>query len=193
MPLEIACIVEGHGEVQAVPELIRRIARELGKYPKIHPPIRASRDRLTNDKLGEYVDTAQALGGDVGTLLLFDADDDPACSLGPGCLALLRKLAPHRQSGMVLAVNEFENWFIAGVTGLWGKRGIPDGLRPPADVESIRDAKGWLSRNMESGFKYRAPRDQAAFAALFDMQEARRLAPSFDKCWREVEGLLSGA
>jgi hypothetical protein len=103
------------------------------------------------------------------------------------------KLAPHRQSGTVLAVKEFENWFIAGITGLWGKRGIPVGLQPPANVESIRGAKQWLSRNMDSGFRYRPTRDQAAFATLFDMQEARRLAPSFDKCWREVESLLPGA
>jgi hypothetical protein len=192
MPLEIACIVEGHGEVQAVPELIRRIARELGKYPKVYPPIRASRDRLINDKLGEYVDTARALGDDVGTLLIFDADDDPACRLGPGCLALLRELAPHRRSGAVLAVKEIENWFIAGIRGVWGKRGIPAGLQPPANVESIRGAKEWLSRNMDSGFTYRATRDQTAFAVLFDMEEARRLAPSFDKCWREVESLSSG-
>jgi hypothetical protein len=146
-----------------------------------------------NDDLATYLDIALANGADVLPLLVFDADDDPACELGPDCLARMRRLAPHRPSAAVLAVKEFENWFIAGITGLWGKRGIPVGPQPPDDIESIRDAKGWLSRNMEPGSRYKETSDQAAFAALFDMEEARRLAPSFDKCWREVESLLPGA
>jgi hypothetical protein len=88
-------------------------------------------------------------------------------------------------------VREFENWFIAGIEGLWGKRGIPDGLRPPANLESIRGAKEWISRNMAGGRRYHEPRDQPAFAELFDMERARMLSPSFDKLWREIEKLLS--
>jgi hypothetical protein len=190
---DIVCIVEGDGEVQAAPVLVRRIADALGQHlQKVHG-VRGIRSSLATDKLAKQVGIALANSADARLLLLFDADDDAACKLGPDCLARMRRLAPHRQSGAVLAVKEFENWFIAGVKGLWGRRGIPAGLQPPANVESIRGAKEWLSRNMDSGFTYRPTRDQAAFAALFDMQEARRLAPSFDKCWREVKGLLSGA
>ena len=57
-------------------------------------------------------------------------------------------------------------------------------------LESIRDAKGWLTQRMAPGRSYREVRDQAAFTARMDLQQARLRAPSFDKMWRAVENLL---
>jgi hypothetical protein len=187
---DIVCIVEGKGEVSAAPVLIRRIARTLNQFPRVHH-VRGNRSEITGPAVVGCVRIALSKAADPRILLLFDADDDPACTLGPQCLELLRTLAGHRRAAVVLAVREFENWFIAGIEGLWGKRGIPDGLRPPANLESIRGAKEWISRNMAGGRRYHEPRDQPAFAELFDMERARMLSPSFDKLWREIEKLLS--
>jgi hypothetical protein len=43
---------------------------------------------------------------------------------------------------------------------------------------------------MAPGHRYSATTDQASLTAKFDFQEALRLCPSFDKCMREIEGIL---
>ena len=62
---------------------------------------------------------------------------------------------------VVFARQEYESWLIAGVESLAGKplpdgrSGIRAGTTPPTgDLESApRDAKGWLSRKMATGYK----------------------------------------
>lgn len=46
--INIACVVEGHGDVEAVPIVIRRIAESLYPAMAIHipPPIRIPKDKL---------------------------------------------------------------------------------------------------------------------------------------------------
>ena len=48
MPLQVACIVEGHGEVEAVPVLIRRIAESLdpGMVVLLPSPLRVPKNKL---------------------------------------------------------------------------------------------------------------------------------------------------
>ena len=76
--VRIAPIVEGHGEVQAVPILIRRIAAEIdvNLTVAIEPPIRVPANRLR--KSGELERTvelaARKLGGAGGILILIDCD-----------------------------------------------------------------------------------------------------------------------
>ena len=83
---------------------------------------------------------------------------------------------------------EYESWFIAAVESITGQA-LPAAARPP-DPESIRDAKGWLSRNvLADGTTYRPTRHQARFTAAFDL-DAARTTPSFDKLWRDVTSLL---
>lgn len=61
-----------------------------------------------------------------------------------------------------------------------GPRGSLNGLRqqylesvvPPRSAESIRDAKGWISRRMPSGCSYRPTLDQAALATVLDLAAA---------------------
>jgi hypothetical protein len=59
--------------------------------------------------------------------------------------------------------------------------------------ESIRDAKGFLTRNMPGSRAYSETADQPALAAVFDIQTARSRSDSFDKCCREVRRLLDEA
>jgi hypothetical protein len=57
----------------------------------------------------------------------------------------------------------------------------------PNDPEGVVHAKEWLSGRILHGYSETA--DQPALTALFDLQAARR-ADSFDKCYRDVEGML---
>ncbi len=185
--VRIAVIVEGKGEVQAVPELLRRIIAEVsaGDPPSIARPIRAPRDRIVKEgELERYVNLAVSHGGpDARILVLLDADEDCPKELGPELLRRAREARPDKQIQVVLAAREYEAWFIAAAEST-----VSGVSAAPQNPEAIRGAKEWIGRYQP----YRPTADQAPMTATFDMAEARRNAPSFDKMWRAVEALLAG-
>jgi hypothetical protein len=193
--ITIACVIEGHGEVWAVPELLRRIVAEVapGTHLVVPRPYRDNRSRLIRPEKLEAV--VQLQGGRVtgagGVLVLIDADEDCPADFGPRLLERAKAARPDRKVAVVLANREFEAWFLAAAPSLAGRRGLPEVLESPPDPEAIRGAKEWLGAKMP-GKSYKETSDQAAFAALFDMKAAREKAPSFDKFWREAEWLITG-
>jgi hypothetical protein len=191
--VKIAAIVEGHGECEAVPVLIRRIAREIspGFVPQILLPFRIPASRLVKeDELERTIAfVAKKLQGEGGIVVIVDCDEGCPAEEGP---ALLKRATAVRKDipiSIILAKREYEAWFLAAAVSLRGKRGLPDDLNPPADPESVRGAKEWLSDRMPSGMCYKATTDQPALTDLFDMQAARA-AGSFDKCYRDIKQML---
>ena len=191
--IKIGCIVEGQGDVKAVPLLIRRIASE--HYPKmvvdIPRPIRVHRNQVVQpDELEQEVElAARRIGGQGAIFIILDSDDDCPAELGP---ALLRRASQARSDlpiAVVIAKSEFEAWFLAAAESLRGQRGLKDNIHPPSDPEAIRNAKGWLSDRMENTRRYRETRDQPALTALFDLKQALQ-TDSFDKCYRDIVRLL---
>ena len=197
MTLNVGCIVEGRGEVQAVPELLRRVQRELapGLDLRIQQPWRIGRYKLV--KAGELEDAVERLARQLPTpravLVLVDADDDCPAELGPQLVARARQARSDVPTAVVLAKREFEAWFLAAIESVSGRRGLAQTLKAASDPESIRDAKGALTRNMAGSQSYSPTRDQPALTAVFDMQLARRRSDSFDKFWREIKRLFSEA
>jgi hypothetical protein len=110
------------------------------------------------------------VGDGGGILVLLDADDDPACELAPELLRRAVAARPDRPVGVVLAVREYEAWFLAAAASLRGKRGLPDDLASAANAESIRDAKGWLDERMPR--RYSPTTDQPALTAVLDLDQA---------------------
>ena len=193
MIIKFGCIVEGHGEVQSVPVLIRRIAAEL--YPKlvidIPRPIRVHRDQVVKiDELEREIElAAQKVGGRGGILVVLDSDNVCPAELGPTLLGRSLQARSDLPIAVVIAKNEFEAWFLAAADSLRGKRGLRDDIYPPNHPEAIRGAKEWLHDRMQSGKTYRSKRDQPALATLFDIEQARQV-DSFDKCYRDIVRLL---
>jgi hypothetical protein len=192
----VALIVEGHGDVAAVPVLLRRIAAEVAavRLTEVPRPIRIPRNRIVKEgEIERAVALARGLTdpGD-GILILIDADEDCPAQTGPALLARARACRPERPVSVVLAKMEFEAWFLAAAESLRGVRGLPQDLAAPPDPEGIRDAKGWLGARMPPARRYRETIDQAAMARAFDLAAARR-APSFDKLCRDLDALLRGA
>lgn len=189
--MNVACIVEGHGEVEAFPILLRRLASDLAPSCQVNVlrPMRIPRGSLV--KQGEIERAVEFLARRVGdggaVIVLMDADDDCPAEIGPRLLARVRAARDDRGLSVVVANREFEAWFLAAAVSLQGARGLPGILVPPQDPETIRDAKGWLSERM--GAPYREVLDQPALAARFDLAAARS-APSFDKLVRDFEALL---
>lgn len=190
----IACIVEGHGEVEAVPLLVRRLAAELrpGCVPTIRPVLRIPRSKLVKEgELERAVElAARKMEGPGAILVLLDAEDDCPALLGPQLLRRAATCRPDKNPAVVLAKREFESWFLAAAESLRGRRGLPQDLHAPEQPEEIRGAKEWLERHMPPHVRYSETLDQPAFAALFDLRSARR-TDSFMKCCREVARLLA--
>lgn len=189
----LAVIVGGAGECEAVPILVRRIARTIdpGLTPDVKPVLRVSESRLV--KQGELERTvelaARKLGGQGGVLILLDCDDGCPAQDGPALLARASAARPDIPIAVVLAKREFEGWFLAAAESLRGRRGLVDDLTAPEDPEAIRGAKEWLTDRMPPEQAYAETADQPALTELFDLQAARR-ADSFDKCYREIVALL---
>lgn len=191
----IASIVEGDGEVEALPVLIRRIASVVTPEdpPRVERPIRVPRGRLLKaEELERAVKLAARRAGPGGRILVvFDADDDCPRELGTKVLGRATSARTDRHIRVVLAKREYEAWFLAAAESIAGRRELSADLVAPEVPEAIRDAKGWLSARMPRGRAYRETRDQAALSATFDLKQARRSAPSFAKLWRDVEALLA--
>ena len=198
MILNLACIVEGHGEVQAVPVLLRRIATEIDAecHLEIPPPIRAKRQRLVKENTGELQRSLELALRKTpfprAVLILIDADEDCPAELGPKLLQSAKKLRSDAIVSVVIAKMEFEAWFLAAFPSLSGKRGLKNELPAISNPEDIRDAKKTITGFMEKNRAYSETNDQAAFAAGFDCHLAR-CSVSFNKFWCEVERLLNEA
>ncbi len=194
MTVKIGCIVEGESEVATVPLLIRRIAANL--YPElpivVPPPIRRPRNQVVKEneleKAVEFV--ARQIGGQGAIFIILDSDEDCPAELGPALLHRASQARSDLSIAVVIAKNEFEAWFLAAAESLRGRRGLKNDIHTPSDPEAVRDAKGWLDRQMENNESYSETTDQPALAALFDMEQARQ-ADSFDKCYRDIVRLLA--
>ncbi|MCA9526574.1 MAG: hypothetical protein KC549_09805 [Myxococcales bacterium] len=188
----LVCIVEGHGEVEALPVLVRRVAGEiLGRWDVAVPsPIRLPRGRIVGDgaELGRALGLAsiQLKGGPGGILVVIDADDDAACQLGPTLQSRCQALRPDLTTAVVLAEREYEAWFVAARSSL-AARGV---LRATDEAvsETLRDCKGWVDRHTPNGYSERL--DQARLSAQLDLAEAKS-ASSFRKLVREIGRLVT--
>lgn len=202
MKVCLGAIVEGHGEVAALPVLLRRIAQ--AEFPstvlQVVDPMRISRGALTRSQGGELGDSLDLMARKVrssrpdgaGLIVLLDSDDEAPCKLGPQLLERARRARSDLPLSVVCACREYEAWFLAAAASLRGECGLPADLTPPPNPEAIRDAKGWLGdRMLPHGYSPRT--DQVALSRLFDLQQARQGAPSFDKLYRDVTRLLREA
>jgi hypothetical protein len=185
-------IVEGHGDVEAVPVLLRRWIHAEGIVARVARPHRLPRGRFGQEaevRRRMQLIAKETEPGDA-VLALFDADQDCPAELGASVLSWMRSERPDRASGVVLAVTEFESWYVAAAASLVARGRLLLTTRPHPAPESIQDPKGWLSTAM--GRRYSETLDQPRFAALFEFGEARACR-SFVKFERELRRLLGPA
>ncbi|MDO8414463.1 MAG: DUF4276 family protein [Gallionellaceae bacterium] len=185
--IAIATIVEGDGEVAALPVLLRRMGEWLspGIGVNLSPPIRVRRNRFLSrdEEFRRYLLLAAAKCGDNGWILvLLDADNDCPAELSEQVLQRARSHVPHRRISVVLANREYEAWFLAAVDSLHGKRGFTFDNPQNFNPEHTRDAKGWMGNRMG---KYRETVDQPAFSAVMDLRQAQKNSRSFRKLCSE--------
>ena len=172
---QIVAIVEGPGDAAALPVLIRLVLEAQGGPDDIQvlKPIFGRKGKADLLRAGELERQARrALNrtkGDARVLVLIDADDDCAATLGP---QLQQRLDSESGTGVcaaVVAVREYENWLIAD--------------------EAALDAKRTLSDRRTDERSYRPTADQAHLTAQVDVETIREHCPSFRKLWREIARL----
>lgn len=189
----LACVVEGQGEITGLPKLLFRIAHQHAIWNlRVPRPYRVPRGSLIVPGGIERAVAAEGnrVDGAGGVLVLLDADDDCPAELGPSLLARAQSARSDQAVAVVLPKREYEAWFLASAPSLSSHCGLADDLTAPDDPEGIRDAKGWLTERRVDGLQYSPTVDQAALSSVFDMEQAKSAAPSFDKFCRDVEMLL---
>jgi hypothetical protein len=187
----IICIVEGHGEVHALPRLIHRIADEVSLPVHVPQPIRVTKSKLLKPgELERYVTLAASKTQRQGRILVLVDSDSADNGLAGELSARVIKAAPDVISASIVAVQEYECWLIAGLEGLHGKAGLSPNAVAPSSPESIGGAKGWLSRVMPRLHPYSETEHQPIFTAHFDMAKARIRSPSFAFAYNEITRLL---
>ncbi len=182
--INIVSIVEGDGEVAALPVLLRRLNDWLspGTLINVSHPIRVKRDQFLNkdEEFVKKLRTAAGMCGETGWILvLLDADDDCPKELAHRIQEKAENLAPGLAVSVVLANREYEAWFIAAARSLDGRRGFVFKGQAP-DAESIRGAKQWISKQVPKG-AYHPVLDQPGFSAVMDLQQAYDNSRSFRK------------
>ncbi len=128
MAIRIACVVEGHGDAEALPVLIRRIAQRVQPsiVVAVPHPIRTPKSRLLKTgELERAVDlAARKINRQGGILVLLDSDDDCPKDLAPKLLHRAVQTCGDLPIAVVLANREFESWFLAAAESLRGHQEV---------------------------------------------------------------------
>ncbi len=194
--MNIQSIVEGHGEVQAVPILLRRLLAEAGVYDvDVNPPIRKPGSTFFCEAdLRAAVRVALKSKNCGGILILFDGDKQGHCPK-TNCSEIsmwAKAEAGSRACEVVMAYREYEAWFLATIESLRGQRGIrPDAVSHP-NPELPTGAKAHLEQRLVSRRSYAETADQPALSQMFDMATAHRRCRSFRRFVRAF-GILTAA
>jgi Domain of unknown function (DUF4276) len=208
---KLVLFVEGPGDAEAVPLLVNRLLADQDPWDYVildpAPFTVGGLPKLVRDDARDWVrllkaaaKTRRPLGG---VLLVIDGDVERIRGK-QFCAQVVAKYLSQKaveagagslfSVGTVFALREYESWLIAGADSYAGKR-LPDGrsglnpnaTAPTGDLEStLRDAKGWLRRNMVSGYK--PTTDQKAPTQVVDLNtiRARNL-----RSFRRVESALA--
>ena len=189
--MNLGLIVEGHGDIRAMPILLRRIVS--GICPdfelRIPEPYRLKRGWMTKEtELRKAIELmARKAGSGAPILIVLDADQDRGCQIAPEIQSMGQRIRDDHPVGVVAAVREYEAWLVAGISPLAGQYGLVELLPPVEDVEAMPSPKAWLNRHLEHAYSEMV--DQATLTRHFDLSMARRVY-SFGKLERELIRLL---
>jgi len=193
--MTIQLIVEGHGDVSAVPVLVRRLRDKAGAFEiDVGRPIRRRRwEFAKEDTLRGAVRIALRRSECSAILVVFDSDEDCPKELAPNVESWAKAEAGMIPCAVVMAHREYEAWFLASIESLKGKRGIREDAESHPDPEQPRGAKEHLEKRMVTGRSYSETADQAPLTELFDMSAAyarcrsfRHMASAFGKVVKAI-------
>lgn len=203
MTLYVAPVVEGHAETRCVERLLHRIWNEVLVAPlrlQVLPVVRGNRAGLVANgrsvlatKVREALTAlSPALRKDRAgrglVLLLIDAEEDCAATIGPDLRTRVRATAGNIDATCVLAVRMLENWFKAAAASLAGVNELPADLTTPDDPEA-GSGDTWLKeqfKRVRRNRTYKKTTDAPEFAKAMDLAECHRNSRSFRQLCKEL-------
>jgi len=191
--MKVYPIVEGYGEVEAAPVLLRRLLTEANCHSVgIGRPIKRTQSQLrSKEGIQAGVRLALLQPECAAVIILFDGEDDCPKERGAEVRAWALQVAAGKPCDVVIAYREYETWFLAAAESLRGHCGIRQDAAAPENPESKRDAKGALEDFMPADRAYSATGDQPSMSAVFDMGLAHRRNRSFRKLVKAIGDMLT--
>jgi hypothetical protein len=192
--MKIQSIVEGFGEVAALPILLRRLLDEASVYNvEIARPIRRSASDINSKaRFQEGIQLALRQPGCGAILILFDLDEGCPKEKATELAVWATEIAKEVPTAVVLAHREYEAWFLAALESLRGYGAIRADATYTKDPESVRGAKAELERWMPANRIYAETVDQARLTAALDLSAAYHRSRSFRRLVSAFGQLLIG-
>jgi hypothetical protein len=199
---KIAPIVEGDGEVSAVPLLLRRLLyEELQAYDwTILRPKNAhgSGGLTTENGIERFIRYALLEPECDAVLVLVDSDasqglpetEKPKDDCAPAFAKILARrisaLNPPIPVVVIVARWEYEAWLLASLETLE----IPTTSPYEGNVEEVRSPKGWIEARLPAGQKYRETIDQVALTSKLDIKLVEQRSRSFRRLKNALSQIL---
>lgn len=187
-------IVEGDGDLSAMPVLIRRVAEAAGHHGiQVLKPHKRGDLPKVRSRFDDFL--GAALLEQAPILWVMDYDCKECDDVERDLAALVeRAKQSHVDQPLEFAffVKEFESLFLADrETTVAYFPDIPPTTRWPTDPESLRNAKGWLSEARPRGMAYKETMHQVRLAARVDLDRLRHRSSSFQRFEQAVLRLLN--
>ena len=182
----MAAIVEGYGDVQAVPALIAKTSILLGNPAIASDPIRAGEWKLLRRPgvVEGYLELAASRQWDL-ILVVLDLEDD--CAMAEAAVA--RERVEQWKDGrdikveIVFMVREYETLF------LWCPTCLPvsDNALLPANPDAIRGAKERVKQ--VANRRYKETQDQLRYTQSLDIPVLYGVSRSFRRFCKAISGV----
>jgi hypothetical protein len=195
---KIVPLVEGDGDVTAVPLLLRDVLASLQRWDfEIARPRNAhGRGNLTKQNgIERFVQLCLKEPGRDAVFILIDADADCAATTSGDLANRVRAIGVIVPVVIVLAKCEYEAWLVASIQSIAGKQlggrpGIIAEATPPDQPEAVLNPKAWLSERMPRGRAYKETEDQAPMTSSLDLQVVLNSCRSFRRLRNGVQQLV---
>ncbi|MBW1936585.1 MAG: DUF4276 family protein [Candidatus Hodarchaeales archaeon] len=191
----IVPIVEGDGEVKAVPILLHRTLEYMQKWQiRIsYPPINAHGigNLLKEGGLEKFLKLAIRRDYCYGIIVIIDADTYCARDVAMGLAKRALNHNPHIPTAIVAAKYRYENWFLASIETIKEYHIFRKDMPIIYEPESIPDPIRWLEKHMDQRRAYRETMDQEELTKKINLDLALERSRSFKRLFHATEELLN--
>ena len=194
----IVPIVEGPGDAEALPLMVRRILYE--RLERYDVQVASGRQNVVTAggrgqlkvNIEKFVRHAQRKPGCDSILVLIDTDDE-CCpvELAEELRSRAGSAGVTRPLQVVCAHHAYEAWFLASIDTIRDYLDLIPQATLMAAPKNQHSPKGWLSANMQNGRSYKPTSHQLALSQRVDLASAYDKSRSFRRLCHAVEQLAA--
>lgn len=183
MARSIVPIVEGHGEVESVPLLVRRVLQEeLQRYDIL--PAKAINTKGKGTLMHRIKNFLSLAAGGDAVLVVFDADEHCALELVKEICDSCRGISASTPVAVVCAVRAYEAWLLASIETVF-----PGQATMSSKPETLPNPKSAL-RDIAPDGRYRETEHQVRLTSRIDIDIASANSRSFRRFCHAIKELV---